>query len=116
MRQPEGFHEGNNNLVCKLNKSLYGLKQGANEWNKMLHNTLCKYNFKQSQNDPCLYSKQHGCDQMFLTIHVDDCIAASTSSEMLRTFEENMKNHFTMKDSGKLRNCYWSNNFLRLNR
>ncbi len=37
MRQPEGFQEGGPNVVCKLNKSLYGLKQSAHNWNKKLH-------------------------------------------------------------------------------
>jgi hypothetical protein len=37
MRQPEGFHEGGPNKVCRLRKSLYGLKQSARQWNIKLH-------------------------------------------------------------------------------
>jgi hypothetical protein len=104
MHQPEGYHEGTDNLVCKLNKSLYGLKQGANEWNRKLHDTLSQHNFRQSPNDPCLYTKKVNSDWMFLSIHVDDLIVASTSDEMLKGFEQDMKGHFIMKELGKLNN------------
>ena len=33
MRQPEGFEDGSR-WVCKLKRSLYGLKQGLMCWNK----------------------------------------------------------------------------------
>ena len=45
MRQPEGFHQGGPNMVCLLKKSLYGLKQGARQWNKKLHATLLDMGF-----------------------------------------------------------------------
>jgi hypothetical protein len=83
---------------------LYGLKQGANEWNKKLHETLSQYNLKQSKNDPCLYVKQQGDGLMYLSIHVDDIITASTSSTMIKQFEADMKNNFSMKILGDLRN------------
>ncbi|KAJ2932617.1 hypothetical protein H1R20_g4479, partial [Candolleomyces eurysporus] len=36
----EGFHEGGPNKVCRLKKSLHGLKQAARQWNKKLHSVL----------------------------------------------------------------------------
>lgn len=57
MKQPPGFEEMSAQHVCKLNKSLYGLKQAANVWNKALHSVLLKGNFKQNSADPCFYTK-----------------------------------------------------------
>jgi transposase InsO family protein len=57
MKQPEGFVDAKEELVCKLNKSIYGLKQAAKVWNEKLHGALTKLGFKQSTSDPCLYSK-----------------------------------------------------------
>ncbi|KAJ2936411.1 hypothetical protein H1R20_g683, partial [Candolleomyces eurysporus] len=51
MRQPEGFHEGGPNIVCRLKKSLYGLKQAARQWNKKLHSVLLKLGFTCLQSD-----------------------------------------------------------------
>ena len=42
MEQPEGFEVGGPGHVCKLKKSLYGLKQAGRVWNKKLHATLQK--------------------------------------------------------------------------
>jgi len=56
MEQPEGFEKRGENgekLVCKLNKSLYGLKQSGRNRNNMLHNYLISQNFSQSLADPC---------------------------------------------------------------
>lgn len=55
--KPPGFEENSPKHVCKLNKSLYGLKQAANVWNKALHNVLLKGGFQQSVADLCLYTK-----------------------------------------------------------
>ncbi len=100
MKQPEGYHQGPVNLVCKLNKSLYGLKQGANQWNRKLHEILTKCDFKQSKNDLCLYVRKYRNQWMYLSIRVDDIIAAATSNEIIQTFEGSVKGHFKMKDLG----------------
>jgi hypothetical protein len=56
MIQPLGFiAEGQETLVCLLERSLYGLKQSARYWNRRFSDFLLKYNLQQSLNDPCLF-------------------------------------------------------------
>jgi hypothetical protein len=45
MRQPEGFHEGGPQNVCKLHKAIYGLKQAARQWNIKLHSVLTQMGY-----------------------------------------------------------------------
>ena len=55
IEQPEGFCvKGKNGekLVCRLNKSLYGLKQSGRNWNNLLHTYLTDENYIQSYADP----------------------------------------------------------------
>ena len=102
MQQPDGYHEHGDDLVCKLNKSLYGLKQGANEWNKKLHEILSLNSFKRSDNDPCLYSKYQDGEWMYVSVHVDDIVVATSNDSMITSFEEQMNQVIVMKDLGNL--------------
>ncbi len=56
MEQPEGVVvKGQKQLVCKLQKSLYDLKQSPRCWNEALHAQLLEMGFNQSPSDPCIY-------------------------------------------------------------
>ncbi len=76
MRQPEGFVvEGQENLVCKLKRSLYGLKQSPRCWNATLDEFLKKLGFLQSNSDPCIYIA--AVDEMaVIGVYVDDIVVA----------------------------------------
>lgn len=106
MEQPKGFEKVGKNgeqLVYKLKKSLYGLKQSGRNWNNMLHTFLCKENFSQSRADPCVYvrnSETEGC--VILIIWVDDIIISATSSKLLESVKESLSQKFKMKDLGEL--------------
>ena len=53
MKQPEDYElEGREHLVCKLKRSIYGLKQSSQCWNTALHDYLTKIGFNQSVHDP----------------------------------------------------------------
>jgi hypothetical protein len=68
MQQPEGFEvQGKHSkLVCKLKKSIYGLKQAGRNWNKTLDSWLRDQHFVASKVDPCLYTLNQ--DGKFLAI------------------------------------------------
>ena len=61
MRQANGFiTDGEEHLVCKLKKSIYGLKQSLRCWNSALDSQLKDMGFIQSVSDPCLYTDAGG--------------------------------------------------------
>ena len=69
MKQPQGYVvKGKEDLVCKLRKSIYGLKQSPRCWNSALDDYLKKMGFVRVAGDPCLYMSTEG--EMF--IYVDD--------------------------------------------
>ena len=74
MTQPEGYiKSGKENLVCKLKKSLYGLKQSPRCWNKAFQEYLESIDFVQSVADPCVYVK-NGETLTVIAVYVDDLI------------------------------------------
>ena len=82
VEQPEGFEQNNENdvkLVCKSNKSLYGLKQSGRNWNNMLHSYLLGEQFEQSLVDPCVYTRNRNESRVSIMIWVDDTIIAVTN-------------------------------------
>ena len=54
MKQPEGFEDGTGR-VCKLIKTLYGLKQSGRELNKQLNEKLRNHGYKRLTSNPCAY-------------------------------------------------------------
>ena len=74
MIQPEGFEIGNPlRRVCKLIKSIYGLKQAARVWYQSINELLNKLGWKATQVDPCFYTKVTKTgNKMFMSLYVDD--------------------------------------------
>lgn len=99
MRQPEGYQTKQENLVCKLRKSIYGLKQSPRCWNAALDTQLRKMDLIQSDSDPCIYtSTDRG---LYIGVYVDDIILAGEVSEIQKAKEE-LGREFAIKDLGRL--------------
>ncbi|GJR11996.1 retrotransposon protein, putative, ty1-copia subclass [Tanacetum coccineum] len=93
MVQPEGFVDPKHpNKVCKLQHSIYGLKQASRSWNKIFDVEIKKISFTQNPDEPCIYLKGTGSNVAFL-------IALSQSAyleKILKKFRmENSKKGYT---------------------
>lgn len=75
--KPDGYDNGTGRL-CKLNRSLYSLKQAPRCWNVCIHNFLIESGFKQTKADPCLYFCKPGNGKVLLGLYGNDGSDAST--------------------------------------
>ena len=104
MQQPKGFEcPGKEEFVCKLNKSIYGLKQSPCCWNSTLDAFLKEMQFTQTASDPCIYCRKAGKDIMFIGVYVDDIILAAKNEKQLKQVKENLSNKYDIKDLGELK-------------
>ena len=97
MMQPEGFHQGGPNMICRLKKSLYGLKQSARQWNIKLHAALTEIGFKKIEPDTSVYIYTNGEVKIFVPIYIDDITIASKSTHQ-RQFILDMLERYKMSD------------------
>ena len=87
--------------VLKLNKSLYGLKQGSNNWFEKLKKGSIDRQFSQSQVDPCVFMGS-GCIVM---TYVDDCIIIADAEYKIDNLIKSMhggKEKFVFTDEGSI--------------
>ena len=104
MQQPKGFEcQGKEEFVCKLNKSIYGLKQSPRCWNSTLDTYLKEMQFTQTASDPCIYFQKNGKDTMFIGVYVDDIILAAKNEKQLKQVKEKLSSKFDIKDLGELK-------------
>ena len=84
MKQPEGFvMKEKYFFVCKLKRSIYGLKQSARCWNTELDNQMKEMGFNQSSSDPCIYVRVLEGDIFIIGIYVDDIIMAGENDSKI---------------------------------
>ena len=102
MEPPPGYTK-DRSVVCKLLKSLYGLKQAGHLWNNMLNDFLLKQGFTRSLVDTCVYTRFKGKSKMILLVWVDDLLVGSNDLQDLSDFKQSLKDKFSMKDLGPLK-------------
>ncbi|CAA0840132.1 cysteine-rich RLK (RECEPTOR-like protein kinase) 8, partial [Striga hermonthica] len=71
MQQLEGFiAKGQEQLVCKLKRSIYGLKQASRSWNIGFYEVVQSYGFTQCPDEHCVYKKSNGNVVVFLVLYM----------------------------------------------
>ena len=90
VEQPPGFaipKSCGRNYVCKLNKSLYGLKQSGRNWFHTLRDFMLRNNFRQSKSDPCMFLRERNGHRDYAASWVDDLIYCSDDERFFQNFE-----------------------------
>ena len=102
MQQPEGYVKpGEENLVCKLEKSLYGLKQSSRCWNKAFRESVETLGFTQASADPCVFIRKKDT-LTIIVVHVDDLMILAQNILEMQRLKDSLKLQFKMKDMGEL--------------
>lgn len=94
MKLPPGFNSSDPTKVCRLKKSLYGLRQAPRCWFKKLTTALKGYGFQQCRSDYSLFT---------YVIYVDDLIITGNQPASVEFFKTYLASCFKMKDLGLLR-------------
>ncbi|MDB5910380.1 MAG: uncharacterized protein JWP34_4494, partial [Massilia sp.] len=104
MRQPEGFVvAGQEDKVCLLQKSLYGLKQAGRMWNLKADRFMRRLGFTPLDADRCVYVWRRGEDSVIVSLYVDDLFLFTKSTGLLAKLKKRLKQEFEMTDLGELK-------------
>jgi hypothetical protein len=101
MKRLEGFVvKGKKELVCKMKKSLYNLKQSPRMWHKKFDTYMLGLGFTRSKEDQCVYLKLIGDHFIYLVLYVDDMLLIGNNKEIIQDVKTQLSSKFDMKDLG----------------
>lgn len=101
MITPQGFPNPLNQ-VCKLQKSLYDLKQASRQWFAKLTESLVSLAFVQSKNDYSLFIKNSTTGMVIVAVYVDDIIVTGSDQPAITALKDHLHKLFSIKDLGRL--------------
>ncbi|OMO98301.1 Reverse transcriptase, RNA-dependent DNA polymerase [Corchorus capsularis] len=103
MSLPPGATSKGENSVCKLHKSLHGLKQASRQWFAKFSTALLTYGFVQSRSDYSLFIKSSKTDFFAILVYVDDIVITGNNSKLIDSVKNALQRQFSIKDLGSLK-------------
>lgn len=103
MTLPKGHPKQGENLVCHLQKSLYGLKQASRQWFEKFSSALLKANFIQSKVEYSLFTKKNGHLLVVVLVYVDDILITGSDMKGIQQLKDFLHSKFPIKDLGFLK-------------
>ena len=87
--------------MCKLLKSLYGLKKVSKQWHENFNRTLTSAGFIVNEADKCVYYRYDGAKGVILCLYVDDILIFGTSLNVIKEVKDFLSQSFEMKNLGE---------------
>ena len=104
MSPPPGLQrQGEENLVCRLHKSLYGLKQASRQWFAKFSEAIQSVGYAQSRADYSLFTRKQGKSFIAILIYVDDILITGNDPVSIVATKKFLHSHFHLKDLGDLK-------------
>ncbi|GJW70280.1 retrovirus-related pol polyprotein from transposon RE1 [Tanacetum coccineum] len=100
MVPPEAYTKAAPNQVCKLTRSLYGLKQASRQWNQELTKFLLANGYAQSKYDYSLFVKSNKGQFTAVLVYVDEVLITGNCTSEILSLKAALHNKFTIKDLG----------------
>ncbi|KAM1805255.1 hypothetical protein EV2_031894 [Malus domestica] len=104
MKLPPGHPQSDDpDMVCKLHKSIYGLKQSPRAWYAKLSSILEEFGFQRSSVDSSLFVRDGLIGKVIILIYIDDLIVTGDNAEEIHFLKLALQNKFAIKDLGRLK-------------
>ncbi|RVW14708.1 Retrovirus-related Pol polyprotein from transposon RE1 [Vitis vinifera] len=105
MEQPPGFvAEGESGLVCRLRRSLYGLKQSPRAWFGRFSSVVQEFGMLRSAADHSVFYHHNSLGQcIYLVVYVDDIVITGSDQDGIQKLKQHLFTHFQTKGLGKLK-------------
>ena len=105
MKQPPSFvAQWESGLVCKLRRSLYGLKQSPRTWFSRFSSVVQEFGMIRSAIDHSIFYHYSSTGKfIYLIVYVDDIVIIGTDQDGIQKLKQHLFSHFQTKDLGKLK-------------
>ncbi|RVX02837.1 Retrovirus-related Pol polyprotein from transposon TNT 1-94 [Vitis vinifera] len=105
MEQPPGFvAQGESSLVCRLRRSLYGLKQSPRAWFGRFSSVVQEFGMLRSTANHSVFYHHNSLGQcIYLVVYVDDIVITGSDQDGIQKLKQHFFTHFQTKDLGKLK-------------
>ncbi|KAL0554130.1 hypothetical protein IC582_008044 [Cucumis melo] len=104
MSPPPGFEAQFGQQVCKLQKSLYGLKQSPRAWFDRFTTFVKSQGYSQGHSDHTLFTKASKTEKIaILIVYVDDIVLTGDDQTEISQLKQRMGDEFEIKDLGNLK-------------
>ena len=92
----------NPSLVCRLNKSLYGIKQAPKAWYAKIDGYFLSLNYCRWKYDPNVYLKLIHGSLIIILLYMDEILITGNSKKEISSSNDAISNAFSMTDLGLL--------------